>query len=57
MKCEIGTQKAHSNPVSPTILEHVLEWHSRGRQFDPDQLHSSTKRFHEMKTLEIYPLL
>ena len=57
MKCEIGTQKAHSNPVSPTILEHVLEWHSRGRQFDPDQLHSSTKRFHERKTLKIYPLL
>ena len=21
----------HTNPVSPTILEHVLEWHSRGR--------------------------
>ena len=57
MKCEIGTQKAHTNPVSSTILEHVLEWHSRGQQFDPAQLHSSTKRFHEGKTLKKYPFL
>ena len=39
----MNAHRMHTNPVSSTILEHVLEWHSRGRRFDPDQLHSSTK--------------
>ena len=53
----MNAHRMHTNPVSSTILEHVLEWHSRGRQFDPDQLHSSTKRFLEGKMLKKYPFL
>ncbi len=53
----MSTQIVHTKPVSPTISEHVLEWHSRGRRFDPDQLHSSIKRFLEGKTLKKYPFL
>ena len=53
----MSTHRVHTDPVSPTILKHVLEWHSRGQQFDPAQLHSSIKRFHEGKTLKKYPFL